>query len=205
MEIKQIDSADKQAIESIVTLHKKTFSGFFLASMNRGFLRYLYRSVCEYEDGTLLTAVDGDRIIGFIAFGKNISELYKHMIKKHLFPFMWHSFLAFLRKPSICGKLFRALRMPKRTKRDNNTVKVSSISVDPDYREQGVGSMLLDAMKERVDFDTIDYVTLETDKIDNDPANAFYIKNGFKLSYVFETPEGRIMNVYHYHKPVPQQ
>lgn len=202
MEIKQIDRKDEKAIQSIITLHKLSFSGFFLSSMNRGFLRYLYRSVCEYSDGTLLAAVDGDRMVGFIAFGKNISNLYKHMIKHHLIPFMWYSFLAFLRKPKICGKLFRALKMPKRSKRDNNSVKVSSIGVDPEYRERGVGTMLLDEMKARVDFDTIDYVTLETDKIDNDPANAFYIKNGFKLSYVFETPEGRVMNVYHYHKPV---
>ena len=202
MEIIQIDSHDKQAIESIVTLHKITFSGFFLASMNRGFLRYLYRSVCEYEESTLLAAVDGDKLIGFIAFGKNISNLYKYMIKHHIIPFMWYSLLAFLRKPSICGKLFRALKMPKRSKRDSNSVKVSSIGVDPEYREQGVGSKLLDAVKVSVDFSTIDYITLETDKIDNDPANAFYIKNGFRLSYVFETPEGRVMNVYHYHQPV---
>lgn len=89
--------------------------------------------------------------------------------------------------------------MPKRTKRDKKSVKISSIGVDPEYRNHGIGTLMLNEMKKRVDFSEIDYVTLETDAKGNDTVNDFYRKNGFKLSYVLVTPEGRQMNVYHLH------
>ena len=202
--IREIDRHDKQLINAVVALHILTFKGFFLSSMNRGFLRWLYRSFCEFEDGTLLVAFDEDKPIGFIAYSKNISNLYKYMIKRHLLPFAWYSFLSFLRRPLILPKLFKALTMPSSSKRDEESVKVSSIGVDPEYRRHGVGSRLLDEMKNRVDFTDIDYITLETDRDDNDNANEFYQKNGFKYSYGFVTREGRAMNVYHYRKKAKQ-
>lgn len=200
MTIRKIEPTERDALEIVVDLHLLTFKGFFLSSMNRGFLRCLYQSMCEFEDSTLLMAFDGERPIGFIAYVTNISNLYKYMIKRHLLTFGWHSFLAFLRKPSICAKLLRALKMPSKTKRDSHTVKLSSIGVDPDYRKHGVGSRLITEMKNNTDFEVIDYITLETDAVDNDHANKFYQKNEFKFSYQFVTPEGREMNVYHYRK-----
>ena len=49
-----------------------------------------------------------------------------------------------------------------------------------------------------MDFSKYDYITLETDAVDNEAANAFYQKNGFVLSDVFTTSEGRVMNKYHF-------
>ncbi|MEE0957811.1 MAG: GNAT family N-acetyltransferase [Ruminococcus sp.] len=198
--IRKIEPDEKDALNTVVDLHLLTFKGFFLSSMDRGFLYCMYRSMCEFEDSTVLMAFDGDRPIGFIAYVTNISNLYKYMIQRHLLTFGWHSFLAFLRKPSICAKLFRALKMPSTTKRNVRTVKLSSIGVDPEYRKHGVGSKLITEMKNNTDFDIIDYITLETDAVDNDHANAFYKKNEFRFSYQFVTPEGRAMNVYHYRK-----
>ena len=77
-------------------------------------------------------------------------------------------------------------------------MELASIGVKPDVKKMGVGSMLIDALKQRVDFKKYAYITLETDALDNDAANRFYRKNGFALERSFTTHEGRRMNEYQY-------
>ena len=67
------------------------------------------------------------------------------------------------------------------------------------FKEGGISSnQLYDALKERVDFSEFAYITLETDAVDNEAANKFYVKNGFTLEREYETREGRKMNEYRY-------
>lgn len=198
--VRKIEPNERKLIDRVVTIHLLAFNGFFLSSLNRGFLRCLYKSICEYDSADLLVAFDGEKPVGFLAYGKNISGLYSYMIEKHLIAFAWYSFLAFLRRPSILPKMLRALTMPSQTKRHTHTVKVSSIGVDPEYRKHGVGTLMLNEMKREINFNEINYVTLETDAVDNDKTIEFYVKNGFRFSYQFVTPENRKMNVYHYRK-----
>ena len=198
MTIRKIKPKEKKLIDRVVTIHLLAFSGFFLSSLNRGFLRCLYKSICEYENSDLLVAFEDEKPVGFLAYGKNIGGLYSYMIKTHVIEFAWFSFLAFLKRPSILPKMLRALTMPSKNKRHTHTVKVSSIGVDPEYRNRGIGTLLLDEMKRDINFEDIDYVTLETDAIDNDNTIEFYVRNGFRFSYQFVTPENRKMNVYHF-------
>lgn len=44
------------------------------------------------------------------------------------------------------------------------------------------------------------YISLETDTIDNETANRFYQKRGFKIARKYVTPEGRMMNEYRYRR-----
>ena len=95
-------------------------------------------------------------------------------------------------------RLIRAFLKPSETQREDAYVELASIGVKPDSISKGVGSQLIDSLKERVDFSTYAYITLETDAIDNEKANRFYQKNGFALEREFETREGRKMNEYRY-------
>lgn len=199
MLIKKVDSMDKYTIDEIVKIHLATFEGFFLTFMGRGFLFEMYKSYILHNDSDILIAEDDGKILGFLAYSKNMSGLYKYMIKHSLIPFAWYSFLAFLRKPKVFMHLISAFLKPSEASREENYVELSSIGVSPKIKSKGTGSLLIDELKKIIDFNKYEYIKLETDALNNELANHFYIKNGFKLVREYETSEGRKMNEYHYY------
>lgn len=198
MVIAKLRVDDKQVVRQIVDVHMETFRGFFLTFMGSGFLRKMYSSYTEHDASDILVAVQDDRLVGFLAYSENMSGLYKHMIKKHLVAFAWYSFLAFLRKPKVFVRLIRAFLKPSESTRDEAYVELASIGVSPHAKNMGVGSELIRTLQQTVDFDRFDYISLETDAVDNEAANHFYVKNGFVLHRQFVTREGREMNEYHF-------
>ena len=201
---RSVDSHEKELIDKIVELHHSSFKGFFLSTLHPGFLRQLYMAFAMYKKSELIVALDDKKPIGFIAFSFNTKGAYRYMLWRRFFPFFWYSFLSFVKKPAIVFKMFSALSMPYSHTREADYVKVFSIAVDPDYRFHGIGTKLINEMKKLVDFTQYEYITLETDAVDNDNAINFYIKNGFKLSREFFTFEGRKMNKYHYREEKEQ-
>lgn len=197
MDIKQLPCATAEAVDAVVDIHMQTFTGFFLTFLGRGFLKTMYRAYCRYEKAGLLVAQDdGGKIIGFLAYAEDLSGLYKYMIRKELLAFAWYGAGAFLRKPGIFLRLVRAFLKPGESARKEAYVELASIGVLPTQKGMGIGSKLIDALKERVDLTRFAYITLETDALENDAANSFYKKNGFRLARTYETHEGRKMNEY---------
>ncbi len=196
--IRNVDSSERKLINEIVDLHRLSFEGFFLSTMNKGFLRHLYMAFCEHEHSELIVAFENEIPVGFMACSWDTSGVYRFMLRRHLIPFAWYAFLAVLRRPSLISKMFRATSMPKESVRDENYVKIFSLGVHPDYHGRGFVSMLLEELKHKTNFARFKYITLETDAENNDAANKFYQQNGMKLSSTFVTPEGRKMNKYHY-------
>ena len=201
MNIRKIESNEKQVIADVVGIHLDTFTGFFLTFMGRGFLNQMYRSYCEHSDSDLLVAFDDDeKPIGFLAYSGDMSGLYKYMIKKKLIPFAWYSLGAFFRKPKVFMRLIRAFLKPGESRREENYVELASIGVNPNIKSKGVGTQLISHLKELVDFEKYAYISLETDAVNNEGANHFYQKNGFVLEREYETHEGRKMNEYRWKK-----
>ena len=200
MEIRKVNSNEKDVIDCVVDIHLNTFKGFFLTFMGKGFLKQMYSSYCKHEKSELVVAFDGNAPVGFCAYSSAMSDLYKYMIKTGLIPFAWFSAGAFFRKPAVFMRLVRAFLKPGESKREENYVELSSIGVDPLAKSQGVGSMLIDYVKSQVDFDEFSYISLETDAVGNDSVNSFYVKNGFELERIYETPEGRKMNEYRFYR-----
>jgi ribosomal protein S18 acetylase RimI-like enzyme len=64
--------------------------------------------------------------------------------------------------------------------------------------KKGTGSQLINRLKEMVDFNKYAYINLETDAVNNDAVNRFYVKNGFKLARSYSSAEGRKMNEYRF-------
>ena len=198
MEIRKVNPGEKQCINEIVEIHLKTFTGFFLTFMGRGFLRQMYSCYTVHEDSGLLAAEENGKTIGFLAYSANMSGLYKYMIKYRLIPFGWYSLGAFLRKPAVFMRLIRAFLKPGEAAREEKYIEVSSLGVSPEIKSKGIGSRLLDSLKQEVDFSNIAYIALETDAEHNELANHFYCKNGFQLVRSYETHEGRKMNEYRF-------
>ena len=199
MQIREVGKNEKDIINDVVRIHLDTFEGFFLTFMGKGFLKTMYSSYCAHGESGLLIAVDEDgNTVGFLAYSGNMSGLYKYMIKKKLIPFAWYSLGAFFRKPKVFMRLVRAFLKPSESKREESYVELASIGVDPSAKSKGVGSQLIDKLKEIVDFAKNAYITLETDAENNEGANRFYQKNGFSLIREYATREGRKMNEYRF-------
>lgn len=201
IKIREVERHEKKTIEEAVSIHMRTFTGFFLTFMGKGFLNQMYTSYCEHENSALLVAEDEKgEVIGLLGYSSDMSGLYKFMIKKRIVAFAWYSLGAFFRKPKVFMRLVRAFLKPGESKREENYVELASIGVKPESKASGVGSKLIDELKNRVDFEKIEYISLETDAVDNEAANKFYVKNGFVLARTYETREGRKMNEYRYAK-----
>ncbi len=200
MNISVVDRNEKATIAEIADVHMETFEGFFLTFMGRGFLRLMYTSYCEHLSSELLVARDDSgATLGFLAWSSDMSGLYKYMIKKRLIPFAWYSFGAFLRKPGVFMRLVRAFLKPSESKRAEEYVELSSIGVRKEAKGKGIGSKLIDELKGRADLSRYAYINLETDALNNDAANNFYLKNGFVPVREFETREGRRMLEYRFY------
>lgn len=194
----EVKSNEKELINEIVTIHLNTFTGFFLTFMGRGFLRQMYQSYCDYDESGLLVAEEDGKALGFLAFSSNFSGLYKFMIKTRLIQFGWYSIGAFFKRPSAFMHIISAFLKPGEAKREEKYVELSSIGVDPNVKSKGIGSKLIDALKDNVDFNKFAYINLETDAVDNEGAIHFYEKNGFVRERIFETDEGRKMYEYRF-------
>lgn len=199
MEIREVSYNEKATIRKVVDVHMETFPQFFLTFMGKGFLQQLYGGYCSHKDSKLLVAEEADKsVVGFLAYSTDMSGFYKELLRKRLIPFAWYSFLAFLRKPAVFVRLLRAFLKPGESSRNEPYVELASIGVRPDCKKSGIGSQLINALKEQIDLRQFAYISLETDAENNDAANRFYQKNGFQLACQYETPEGRRMNEYHY-------
>ena len=196
--IREVKYDEKKLIDDIVTIHLNTFTGFFLTFMGRGFLNQMYQSYCNYEEAGLLVAEEDGKAIGFLAYSSNFSGLYKFMIKTRLIQFGWYSIGAFFRRPSAFMHIISAFLKPGEAKRKEKYVELSSIGVDPNIKSKGIGSLLIDSLKRKVDFTKFAYINLETDAVDNEGAIHFYEKNGFVRERMFETDEGRKMYEYRF-------
>lgn len=200
VKIRTVNKNEKDLINELVTIHINTFEGFFLTFMGRGFLRQMYKSYCEHEESGLLVAEIDGKPQGFLAFSGDFSGIYKFMIKKRLLFFAFYSVGAFFRRPSAFIHIISAFLKPSKSKREEKYVELSSIGVNPEYKSRGIGSLLITELKNSVDFSKYEYITLETDCVNNDAALNFYQKNGFIIFRTYETLEGRKMNELRYRK-----
>ena len=198
MEIKKIPKNDKLALNIIVDIHIKAFRGFFLTFMGKGFLKQVYSSYLSHRKSEVLGAFIDNRLVGFLAYSEDLSGLYKYMLKTRLIGIIWYSFGAFIRKPVVFFRLIRALLKPSESKREERYVKLASIGILPEEMSKGVGTALINALKNSIDFQEFSYISLETDAENNEKANRFYVKNGFALKKTFITREGRKMNEYRF-------
>ena len=160
----------------------------------------MYQSYCDHDESGLLVAEEDGKALGFLAFSSNFSGLYKFMIKTRLIQFGWYSVGAFFRKPSAFLHIIKAFLKPSETRRKERYVELASIGVNPRSKSKGVGSKLIEELKNRVDFKKYAYITLETDATNNEAAIRFYEKNGFIKERKYITSEGREMFEYRYRK-----
>ena len=197
--VRNLDKSDESLIPRIAKLHIKAFPNFFLTQLGPRFLMTLYKGYLEDPDSGILVAEDSDHhLLGFLAYAFGYSRFYKGLMKSHLATFALCSAGAAIKHPSFIKRLLGAFKKSDEVRRTEKYVELASIGVNPKAEGKGIGSKLIDKLKQITDFNTYAYISLETDADNNEWANKFYQKNGFKHSREYTTGEGRRMNEYHY-------
>ena len=197
--IRKLDNADDKYITTLAKLHMTAFPKFFLTQLGLPFLKTLYRGYMEDENSGILVAEINGKLAGFIAYSNEYSKFYKGLLKRHLIRFAACSLLAVIRHPSFCKRLLGAFRKSDEVKKEDAYVELASICVHPKAGGKGIGSRLIDKLKDITVFTAYKYINLETDACDNDAVNNFYLRNGFQLARSYVTAEGRKMNEYRYY------
>ena len=196
--IRNMSASEQADIRKLSKLHTRAFPDFFLTQLGVGFLDALYKGYLSDERSGIIVAEDNGRLAGFIAYSNDYPNFYKGLIKNHLFRFAFCSMGAALRHPSFIKRLLGAFKKSDSVVKSEKYVELASICVEPKMGKKGIGSQLIDHLKEMVDFNKYAYINLETDAVNNDAVNRFYVKNGFKLARSFSSAEGRKMNEYRF-------
>ena len=197
--IEKITENNKKYVKDVVDIHLKTFDGFFLTFMGKGFLRKMYAAYIPHKPSGLYVVFSSEKPVGFLAYSSDMSGLYKSMVRRGLISFVWYAFWAFIKRPKSFFKLFGALKKSDEAKREEKYTRISSIGVLPSEKGKGLGGALIDKVKED-DSAKSEYVLLETDAEKNEQVNRFYLNNGFTLYREYVTREGRKMNEYRFYR-----
>ncbi|MBE5943873.1 MAG: GNAT family N-acetyltransferase [Lachnospiraceae bacterium] len=203
--MKICETTEKALIEEIVCIHMQAFEGFFLTELGKGFLKTLYKGYMDDEKSGILVAKEKGKLLGFVAYSKDYSAFFKGLIKRKIIQFGFYSMLAFIKHPSFLKRLIGAFGKSDEVAREEKYVELSSIAVKKEIESKGVGSKMINKLKEITDFTEYKYISLETDAENNDKVNGFYKKNGFELTREYGTKYGRKMNEYRYAKNMVTQ
>lgn len=192
MEITSISTLNYNALDDIVQIHLDAFPSFFLTSLGPKFLRLMYQCHMEHSASDILVAIENNKIIGFLAYSEDMSDLYSYMLKKHGITFAWYSIIPFLKNPIILPRLLRAFLKPKEAKQLDKYIYLASAGVTPKIQSKGTYSSILNTILQKYKDSDFQYIIGDTD-VGNGPINHIYHKFGFNIHKQYETPEGRPM------------
>jgi ribosomal protein S18 acetylase RimI-like enzyme len=183
-------------IKSVIDVHIQSFRGFFLTFLGRDFLSELYRGIITDSSGIAFVAISENCVVGFVAGTDQPAGFYERLIRRRWWRFGLYAFPVVLKKPSASFRLWRALSMPKIVTKEQSRGTLMSIAIMPGQQSKGIGQLLVKSFLEESIKRGLKKVDLLTDKLNNDSANSFYLRQGFNLLRSFTTPEGREMNEY---------
>ena len=191
-----IRPANREDLSDIVAVHESAFANSFLTQLGRGFLRKYYALVVSYRGGILLVkGRRASRVEGFVCGFVNPEVFYGRMSQsKGLF--VWPILCALIRHPSLIGRILHGVQRVERHRARTVSCELSSLAVRPELGGRGTGKALVSAFIERAWCLGAQQVVVQTDKNENEPANAFYRRVGFQLSQRFQRQKGRWMNEY---------
>ena len=184
-------------VEVSVKVHLASFPGFFLSFLGSRFLSLFYSGICTAPEGIAFVYLNGAGVpAGFVAGTSNPGGFYSRLLKREWLKFALASIVPVLKKPSVIGRVARAVSHPSGNPIGDDVAGLFSIGVLPELQGTGAGKKLVKAFLNEAKQRGCKRVFLTTDRDNNDSVNAFYENLGFSIERQYITPEGRRMNEY---------
>jgi ribosomal protein S18 acetylase RimI-like enzyme len=165
----------------IAGLHIRGINTGFISSLGIDFVTALYEAIAKSTSSFGYAVEDNNKVLGFVTFTTNLSNLYKSIIAKK----GWRFALLLAGKMFSLDKIkkvFETLFYPSRikSKMDVPSAELLSIAINPETCRRGLGTQLV-----KKGFEYCQKMGLDRVKVlvaaDNEPANKLYLKCGFKL------------------------
>jgi len=184
-------------IDAVVRVHLASFPGFFLSFLGPRFLSLFYSGICSAPEGIAFVYLNESGLLaGFVAGTSNPRGFYSRLLKRDWLKFALASIVPVLKKPSVIGRVTRAISHPADNPIGNDVAGLFSIGVLPELQGTGAGKKLVQSFLDEARERGCKRVFLTTDRDNNQAVNAFYEKFGFLVERQYVTPEGRRMNEY---------
>lgn len=182
-------------VRYVVAVHLASFPGFFLSFLGSRFLSLFYSGICSAPEGIAFAYLNDAGIpVGFVAGTSNPGGFYSRLLKRNWLKFAFASIVPVLTKPSVMGRVARAVSHPSGNPVGDHVAGLFSIGVLPALQGAGAGKKLVQAFLNEAKQKGCKRVFLTTDRDNNEVVNRFYTKLGFVIERQYVTPEGRRMN-----------
>lgn len=190
--IRNFEMAD---VDRVVAVHLASFPGFFLSFLGSRFLSLFYSGICSAPEGIALVYLNDEGIpAGFVAGTSNPGGFYSRLLKRDWPKFAMASIAPIMTKPSVMGRVARAVLHPSGNPIGDHVAGLFSLGVLPELQGAGAGKELVQAFLDEAKHRGCKRVVLTTDRDKNELVNGFYAKLGFVIDRQYVTPEGRRMN-----------
>lgn len=190
--------AKEADVEAMVTIHQRSFPGYFLTLLGTRFLTELYRGFVSDESGLCCVATRNATVVGFAAGTMEPAGCFKRFLKRQGLHFLLASLPALRRHPFVVGrKLLSAITYRGESPNlEGGGALLSSLAVAPSNEGRGQGAALVHYFCTIAQHQGAKYVYLTTDRDNNVKVNAFYVRQEFQLHSQFEKSGKRRMNCY---------
>ena len=184
-------------LASIVAIHQKAFSNFFLTRLGGEFLRRYYALVLNYRVGIVLVSERHAILDGFVCGFVEPPEFYRLMWRNKR-AFVVPALSALVRHPSLATGVLHGVQriQTSASKAPVRSCELSSIAVAPEAGGNGLGKALVQAFVKQAWSMDAQCIYLTTDADGNESANALYRQVGFQHTQRFLQRKGRWMNEY---------
>lgn len=189
---------ERRHVPAVADLHAAAFPDFFLTSLGTRFLRCLYGTLVERDDGIGFVVRDPvtGLVAGLVAGTAGSERSYSGMFRARAWSFGWSAIPALMRRPRLLPMLVRRLRSAGHPPPEGELAYLASIAVRPEAREYGLGRMLMEEWAAEARRRGAAGYYLTTDADANDAVLAFYERCGMRRESTFKSFEGRPMHRY---------
>jgi len=194
-----VASATSSDSLQVAQLHHSAIKAGFLSRLGIGFLNSLYKYLIKKE--IVLVYREGETIRGFVSCALNSDKIMRKFVFN---PEGVLSFLvAILKRPGLLFTSVETMLIPLKNKSAGRKkigpklpeAELLSISVDPGFQQDGIGSSLLAELEKRLQEKGVQQykVVAGANLI---AANKFYLKHGFHLADEMIIHGKDISNIY---------
>jgi ribosomal protein S18 acetylase RimI-like enzyme len=178
MRTRLLNNADAQ---QVADLHIEGINAGFISTLGPKFVKAMYEAIARSDTSFGLVYEEDQRILGFVTFTPNLTQLYKSVIFRNGFRlgFLLAGKLFSFR---VIKRIFETLLYPHRMqKKEVPSAELLSIAVSANARGKGVGYQLVQEGLEMCRRRGIDRLKLLVG-VEDLPPNKLYLKCGFKLA-----------------------
>lgn len=181
-------------VSEIASLHKKCLRSF-LQSFDCNFIANFYNISLRSPDNFAIGYFVDNSLKGFVFGSIAVNNLYRLLIIKRPFYFIYKCIMAVACKPTMLFIFFRMLFNTTETTKSECNVQLVYIAVDDEIRKQGIGMKMLDSFHSfLIEKQIYNYELIVEEG--NKSAVSFYEKNGFALKKRF-TESGLTRRTYY--------